>query len=183
MLGFDPRAVVVEKRLGKRLAHLLMIDPRLQLAQVRHPAAHRADPLGGQLLGVGIEVVGEAAEIGVQQQGAVMEAAIQGLPIGRTRYLALPVRSGHQQIVATGGKGLDPQPLEPVQHDGCGDALVILRLACHEGEAAVAKVVEHGAATTAAARQGHAILLHPAGIALLPRVLGPTDHHGIGVAP
>ena len=160
-----------------------MVDPRQQFAQIGHPAAHRGDPLGRQLLGVGVEVVGKAAEIGIQQQGAVVKPAIQSLPIGRPRYLALPVRGGHQQIVATGGKRLDPQSLEPVQHDGGGDALVILRLARHEGEAAVAKVVEHGAATAAATRQGHPVLFHAAGIALLPRILGTANHHGIGIAP
>ncbi|MOA02835.1 hypothetical protein D3C78_1223060 [compost metagenome] len=78
-----------------------MVDPRPQIAEVRDPAAHRGDPLGRQLLGVGIEVVGESAKVGVQQQGAVVKAAILGLPVGRARHLAIPVRGRHQQIVAT----------------------------------------------------------------------------------
>ena len=183
MLGRHPLAVVAEEGLLQRLAHLLVIEARQQLAEVGHPAAYRADALGRQLLGVGIEVVGEPAEVGVQQQGAVVKAAIMGLPIGRARHLALPVRGRHQQIVAPGGKGLDPEPRERVQHDGGGDALVVLRLARHEGEAAVAKVVKHGATTAAAPGERHPVLLHAAGIALLPGVLGPADHHGIGVAP
>ncbi len=183
MLGLHPLAVIVEEGGGQRIAHLMVVNPRQQFAQIGHPTAHRADPLGRQLLGVGVEVVGEPTEIGVQQQGAVVKPAIQGLPVSRPRYLALPVRGRHQQVVATGGKGLDPQSLEPVQHDGGGDALVILRLARHEGEAAVAKVVKHGATTAAATSQRHPVLFHAAGVALLPRVLGTANHHGIGVAP
>ncbi len=183
VLWLYPLTVVAEEGLAQGLAHLAMVDARQQLAEVRHPAAHRADPLGRQLLGVGIEVVGESAEVCVQQQGAVVKAAIMSLPIGRARHLALPVRGRHQQIVAAGGESLDPEPLERVQHDGGGNALVVLRLARHEGEAAVAKIVKHSATTAAAASQGHPVLFHAAGIALLPRVLGPADHHGIGVAP
>ncbi|MNE52311.1 hypothetical protein D3C80_1469760 [compost metagenome] len=113
----------------------------------------------------------------------MVKAAILGLPVGRARHLAIPVRRGHQQIVAPRGKGRYPQPTEGIQHYGGGDALVITGLARHEGEAAVAEIVKHGPAPAAAPRQGHAILFHAAGVALLPRILRPAYHHRIGVAP
>ncbi|MOA40533.1 hypothetical protein D3C78_1624190 [compost metagenome] len=86
-----------------------MIYPRQQLAEVGDPAAHRGDPLGRQLLGIRVQVVRESAQVGVQQQGAVMKTAIMGLSIGGARDLAIPVRGRHQQIVATGGEGLHPE--------------------------------------------------------------------------
>ena len=55
------------------------------------PGSHRADALAASSWGR-IEVVGEAAEIGIQQQGTVVKAAIMVLPVGRTRHLAIPVR-------------------------------------------------------------------------------------------
>ena len=127
--------------------------------------------------------MGKAAEIGIQQQGTVVKAAIMGLPIGRTRHLAIPVRGRHQQVVAPGGKSAHAESGEGIDDDGGGDALVIAGLARHEGEAAVAKVVKHGATTAAAASQGHPVLFHAAGVALLPGVLGPAYHHRIVVAP
>lgn len=181
VLGLHHFTVMGKEGVAQGLHHLLMIQTRQQLAKVRHPASHRADALGRQLLGVGIEVVDEAAEIGIQQQGTVVKAAIMGLPVGRTRHLAIPVRGRHQQVVAPGGKSAHAESGEGIDDDGGGDALVITGLARHEGETAVAKVVEHGAAPAAAPGQGHPVLFHAAGVALLPGVLGPAYHHGYDV--
>jgi hypothetical protein len=48
-------------------------NARQQLDQIGHAAAHGGNAFGLQLFLIGIEVVRQAAEIGVQQQGAVVE--------------------------------------------------------------------------------------------------------------
>lgn len=52
--------------------------------------------------------MGEAAEIGIQQQGTVVKAAIMGLPVGRTRHLAIPVRVATSRLLRPEAKALTP---------------------------------------------------------------------------
>ena len=72
-----------EKGLGYGLANLLMGDPRQQLGEVGHAGTYRGNAFRRQFLFIRIEIVCQAAKVGIEQQGAVVEATIFGFAIGR----------------------------------------------------------------------------------------------------
>ncbi|MNP37210.1 hypothetical protein D3C76_1306450 [compost metagenome] len=100
-----------EKCLADRVADLVVSHARQQIHQIRHPAAHGSDTFGLQLFLVGIEVVCQAAEIGIQQQGAVVETAVQGFAIGRSGDLPVTFWGFHHQVIAPGRFRRRPQRL------------------------------------------------------------------------
>ena len=73
---------MLKKGFGNGGANLLMGDARQQIDQIRHPTAHGGDAFGLQLLLIRVEIVRQTAEIGVEQQGAVVKAAIRRFAIG-----------------------------------------------------------------------------------------------------
>ena len=80
---FYTLAIMSEKGLGYGLANLLMGDPRQQLGEVGHAGTYRRNAFRRQFLFIRIEIVCQAAKVGIEQQGAVVEATIFGFAIGR----------------------------------------------------------------------------------------------------
>ncbi len=113
----------------------------------------------------------------------MVKTAIHRLAVGGAGNFARPFGGFHHQIVAPGGRRRNTKLRQRVNHNRGRDAFVILRFARHKGKTGIAEIVEHRAATAAAPRQTNVIFLHPARVALFPRVLRPANYDGIGVAP
>ncbi len=181
--GLYALAIMVEKGLANRIADLLMGDARQQFREVRHASAYGGDPFRLQLFLVRIEVVCQTAQVGIQQQRTVVEAAIFGLAIGRAGDFAIAFGGLHHQIVAPGGLGRNAERIQGIKHNRGGDGFIVLRFAGHKGKAGIAEIVEHRAAAAAATRQAHVVLFHAPGVTLLPGVLRTANDHRIGIAP
>ena len=80
---FHALAIMGEKGLGYGLANLLMGNFRQQFGEVGHAGTYRRNAFRRQFLFIRIEIVCQAAKVGIEQQGAVVEATIFGFAIGR----------------------------------------------------------------------------------------------------
>ncbi|GAR76960.1 hypothetical protein NGUA18_04889 [Salmonella enterica] len=65
--SFDALTVVAEKRFGYGFANLLVGNIRQQFNQVRHAPTHGGNPLCLELFLVWIQIIGQSAEVCIQQ--------------------------------------------------------------------------------------------------------------------
>ena len=107
-----------KERLAHGLTDLLVCNARQQFDQICHAAAHGGNPFGLEFFLVGIQVVRQAAQIGVKKQSAVVEPAIHRFAIGGAGHFAISVGRFDHQIVTSGGFRRHAERIERVEDDG-----------------------------------------------------------------
>ncbi|MOA59242.1 hypothetical protein D3C78_1838110 [compost metagenome] len=71
-----------EESLNDGVTNLLMVDFRHKLGQVGDPGTHGGNAFRLQFFRIGIEIIRQAIEIGIQQQRTVMKTTILSFAVG-----------------------------------------------------------------------------------------------------